>query len=163
MFAHTIRRVLFVPGTISLAFYLYPRIGGFTERLALTGWTLIGFIPLRWFDNQWAHGAILLFCAYWLYRYLEGFSEELAIARYRSVAKIIGCTARWLIAMVLWLILVLVEPVLVFRALTAWTTLPIWLVWVIVVVFFFLAIGLGLRYPIYIIAGVRERILQERL
>ncbi len=65
--------------------------------------------------------------------------------------------------MVLWLILVLAEPVLMFMALTTWTTLPIWLVWIVVIVFFFLAIGLGLRYPAYIIATVRERILQERL
>jgi hypothetical protein len=163
MFEHVIRRGLFVSFMILLALYLYPRMDGFTERLAVTGWKLIGFIPLRWLDNQWAHGGIFLFCALWLYRYLEGFSEELAIARYRSLSGFVGCAARWLVAMVLWLMLVLAEPVLVFMALTTWATLPVWLVWVIVIVFFFLAIGLGLRYPAYIVAGVRERIIQGRL
>ncbi|MBE9155994.1 hypothetical protein IQ265_03980 [Nodosilinea sp. LEGE 06152] len=163
MFAHVIRRALFVAGMLLLAYYVYPRMGGFTEGLALTEGKLFGFFPLMWLDNQWVHGALLLFCALWLYRYLEGFSEELAIARYRSLSQVISCAARWLIAMVLWLILVLLEPVLMFQALTTWTTLPLWLVWVIVVVFFFLATGLGLRYPAYIVASVREQIIRERL
>lgn len=163
MFAHIIRRGLFVAGMLLLAYYVYPRMGGFTETLAQTGGKLFGFLPLMWLDNQWVHGAILLFCALWLYRYLEGFSEELAIARYRSLSQLIQCAAQWLTAMVLWLVLVLLEPVLMFKALTTWTALPLWLVWVIVVVFFFLATGLGLRYPAYIVASVRERIIRERL
>lgn len=163
MLVHAIRRGLFVAGMLLLAYYVYPRMGGFTESLAQTGGKLLGFFPLLWLDNEWVHGAILLFCTLWLYRYLEGFSEELAITRYRSLSQVINCTARWLIAMVLWLILVLLEPVLVFKALVTWTMLPLWLVWVIVVVFFFLATGLGLRYPAYIVASVRERIIRERL
>lgn len=163
MFPHIIRRGLFAAGVPLLAYYVYPRMGGFTESLAQTGGKLFGFFPLAWINNQWAHGAILLFCVLWLYRYLEGFSEELAIARYRLLSQLIQCAARWLTAMVLWLVLVLLEPVLIFKALTTWTTIPLWLVWVIVVVFFFLATGLGLRYPAYIVASVRERIIRERL
>lgn len=163
MFAHVIRRGLFVLFMILLALYLYPRMDGFTSLLAATEWNMIGFIPLRWLDNQWVHGALYLFCAFWIYRYLEGFSDELALARYRTLAGVIGCAVRWLIAMVVWLVLVLAEPVVMFNALTTWTTLPLWLVWVTVTIFFFLAIGLGLRYPAYIVAGVRERIIQGRL
>ncbi|PSN15946.1 hypothetical protein C7293_04865 [filamentous cyanobacterium CCT1] len=163
MLAHAIRRGLFAAGMLLLAYYVYPRMDEFTERLAHTGGKLFGFFSLVWLDNQWVHGVILLFCALWLYRYLEGFSEELSIARYRSLPQFITCAARWLIAMVLWLVLVLLEPVLMFKALTTWTTIPLWLVWVIVAAFFFLATGLGLRYPAYIVASIRERIIQERL
>jgi hypothetical protein len=163
MNAHLIRRLFFAPAVFFLALHLYPRMGEFTAQLSQTGWKLLGGIPLTWLHHQWFHGLLLFFCAFWVYQYLEGFSEELALARYRSFPKVLGCAVRWLTAMVMGLVLVLVEPVLMFKALTTWTPLPIWMVWVIAVAFFLLAIGLGLRYPAYIIASVRERIIQERL
>jgi hypothetical protein len=148
-------RAILTFGVILFSHKLYPIVLDFTQQIVTFEGNLFGFIPLTIIDTQLVQGFVFLFLCLWLWVYANGFVEELQIAQFRAHGDIANCASRWLIAMVLWSLFILAEPVLVYTALDA-SPLPRWLVWIIVTLFFFFSIGFGLQYPNRVVNHLRR-------
>jgi len=141
-----LRRLASTVGLIVLWAHLYPFILATISVLPYEDDLAFGWIDPEVIKSIQFKVATLLYLTFWFGIYLDGFFNEWALVRFRSL-QIMACGCRWLLQSIIRFFMPFLVSLGEYWGLVHFTTVPSWLQVTTAIVFFVFLVLLGWYYP----------------